>query len=31
MRVGQCLVLVVMVHVIAASGARQVSEHDVAG
>ena len=31
MRVGACLVVVVMVHVTAASGARQVTEHDVVG
>ena len=31
MRVGACLVVVVMVHVTAASGARQVTEQDVVG
>jgi len=31
MRVGPCLVVVVMVHVTAASGARQVTEQDVVG
>ena len=31
MRVGACPVVVVMVHVTAASGARQVTEQDVVG